>query len=99
MRVRARRRRGCTPDPAAGQRGWDKKISESASVTARYDANGEMGGDKWYGVPNYGELKRRSTVRSLRSVPHRFCRSDSIQTSYQGLKGLNFLIISQYRGE
>lgn len=36
--------------------GWDKKISESASVTARYDANGEMGGDKWYGVPNYGEF-------------------------------------------
>ncbi|MER6434168.1 extracellular solute-binding protein [Streptomyces sp900105245] len=36
--------------------GWDNKISESASVTARYDKNGEMGGDKWYGVPNYGEL-------------------------------------------
>ncbi|WP_329204762.1 hypothetical protein OG257_03980 [Streptomyces sp. NBC_00683] len=40
----------------AQERGWDKKISESASVTARYDANGEMGGDKWYGVPNYGEF-------------------------------------------
>lgn len=36
--------------------GWDRKISESASVTARYDAKGEMGGDKWYGVPNYGEF-------------------------------------------
>ncbi|WDG31468.1 extracellular solute-binding protein [Streptomyces sp. CA-278952] len=41
---------------AAKERGWDRKISESASVTARYDANGEMGGDKWYGVPNYGEF-------------------------------------------
>ncbi len=29
----------------------------SASVTARYDAvKGEMGGDKWYGIPHYGEL-------------------------------------------
>ncbi|WP_093802547.1 ABC transporter substrate-binding protein [Streptomyces sp. Wb2n-11] len=41
----------------AKERGWDKKISESASVTARYDAaKGEMGGDKWYGIPNYGEF-------------------------------------------
>jgi raffinose/stachyose/melibiose transport system substrate-binding protein len=38
------------------ERGWDKKVGESASVTARYDANGEMGGDTWYGVPNYGEF-------------------------------------------
>jgi raffinose/stachyose/melibiose transport system substrate-binding protein len=38
------------------ERGWDKKVGESASVTARYDAKGEMGGDKWYGVPNYGEF-------------------------------------------
>jgi raffinose/stachyose/melibiose transport system substrate-binding protein len=37
-------------------RGWDTKISDSASVTARYDKNGEMGGDTWYGVPNYGEF-------------------------------------------
>jgi len=36
--------------------GWDQKISQRASVTARYDAKGEMGGDKWYGVPNYGEF-------------------------------------------
>ncbi|MEU2431649.1 extracellular solute-binding protein [Streptomyces sp. NPDC007861] len=40
----------------AEKRGWTKKISESASVTARYDAKGEMGGDKWYGIPNYGEF-------------------------------------------
>lgn len=42
--------------PVVKAHGWDKKISDSASVTARYDAKGEMGGDKWYGVPNYGEF-------------------------------------------
>ncbi|MGW1596788.1 ABC transporter substrate-binding protein [Streptomyces sp. NPDC002343] len=42
--------------PIVKAHGWDKKISDSASVTARYDRNGEMGGDKWYGVPNYGEF-------------------------------------------
>ncbi|MFD6132639.1 ABC transporter substrate-binding protein [Streptomyces diastaticus] len=40
----------------AKQRGWDKRISENASVTARYDEQGEMGGEKWYGIPNYGEF-------------------------------------------
>ncbi|MEV0123090.1 extracellular solute-binding protein [Streptomyces sp. NPDC050703] len=40
----------------AKERGWDKKISDRASVTARYDGKGEMGGDKWYGIPNYGEF-------------------------------------------
>lgn len=40
----------------AKERGWDKKISNDASVTARYDAQGEMDGDKWYGIPNYGEF-------------------------------------------
>ncbi|MGD6755793.1 extracellular solute-binding protein [Streptomyces sp. BH105] len=42
--------------PVVEKHGWDKKISESASVTARYNPKGEMGGDKWYGVPNYGEF-------------------------------------------
>ncbi|MER7494466.1 extracellular solute-binding protein [Streptomyces pharetrae] len=42
--------------PVVEERGWDKKMSESASVTARYDDKGEMGGDKWYGIPNYGEF-------------------------------------------
>jgi raffinose/stachyose/melibiose transport system substrate-binding protein len=37
------------------KRGWDKLISPSLQTTARYDADGVMGGDKWYGVPNYGE--------------------------------------------
>jgi raffinose/stachyose/melibiose transport system substrate-binding protein len=37
------------------KRGWDNQISASLQTTARYDADGVMGGDKWYGVPNYGE--------------------------------------------
>jgi raffinose/stachyose/melibiose transport system substrate-binding protein len=40
----------------AGKRGWDKKLSPSLQTTARYDARGVMGGDKWFGVPNYAEF-------------------------------------------
>jgi raffinose/stachyose/melibiose transport system substrate-binding protein len=40
----------------ATKRGWDKRLSPSLQTTARYDARGVMGGDKWYGVPNYGEF-------------------------------------------
>jgi len=40
----------------ATRRGWDKRLSPSLQTTARYDARGVMGGDKWYGVPNYGEF-------------------------------------------
>ncbi|MEV4625828.1 extracellular solute-binding protein [Micromonospora sp. NPDC049523] len=39
----------------AGKRGWDKAISPSVATTSKYDQAGIMGGDKWYGVPNYGE--------------------------------------------
>jgi raffinose/stachyose/melibiose transport system substrate-binding protein len=39
----------------ATKRGWDKKLSASLQTTAKYDARGVMGGDKWFGVPNYGE--------------------------------------------
>jgi raffinose/stachyose/melibiose transport system substrate-binding protein len=38
----------------AGKRGWDK-ISPSIQTTCKYDDQGIMGGDKWYGVPNYAE--------------------------------------------
>jgi raffinose/stachyose/melibiose transport system substrate-binding protein len=41
--------------PEATKRGWDKAISPSVATTSRYDQRGVMGGDKWYGVPNYGE--------------------------------------------
>ena len=40
----------------ASKRGWDKVLSPSLQTTARYDARGVMGGDKWFGVPNYGEF-------------------------------------------
>jgi raffinose/stachyose/melibiose transport system substrate-binding protein len=39
----------------AQKRGWDKKLSPSLQTTAKYDQKGVMGGNVWYGVPNYGE--------------------------------------------
>ncbi|MFA1538698.1 ABC transporter substrate-binding protein [Actinomadura monticuli] len=39
----------------ATKRGWDKLISPNVQVTAKYDAKGTMGGDKWFGIPNYAE--------------------------------------------
>jgi raffinose/stachyose/melibiose transport system substrate-binding protein len=38
------------------KRGWDKQLSPELQVTSKYDAKGVMGGDKWYGVPNYAEF-------------------------------------------
>ena len=40
----------------ATKNGWDKQLSPSLQTTAKYDSQGNMGGDKWYGVPDYGEL-------------------------------------------
>ncbi|MEU5879554.1 extracellular solute-binding protein [Spirillospora sp. NPDC047279] len=37
------------------KRGWDKLLSPNVQVTSKYDAKGTMGGDKWFGVPNYAE--------------------------------------------
>jgi raffinose/stachyose/melibiose transport system substrate-binding protein len=37
------------------RRGWDRKLSPGVQTTAKYDAQGIMGGGKWYGVPNYAE--------------------------------------------
>lgn len=39
----------------AAERGWNDKLPESISTTARYTEDGLMGGDRWYGIPNYGE--------------------------------------------
>jgi raffinose/stachyose/melibiose transport system substrate-binding protein len=39
----------------ATRRGWDRKVTGGLQTTARYDADGIMGGGKWFGVPNYGE--------------------------------------------
>jgi len=37
------------------KRGWDKLLTPGLATTAKYDKRGVMGGDKWYGVPNYAE--------------------------------------------
>lgn len=41
---------------AVTQYGWDKKLAPSLQTTAKYTDAGVMGGDKWYGIPNYGEF-------------------------------------------
>ncbi|HET9140332.1 extracellular solute-binding protein, partial [Actinophytocola sp.] len=38
-----------------GKRGWDKLLSPGLQTTCKYDERGVMGGDKWFGVPNYAE--------------------------------------------
>jgi raffinose/stachyose/melibiose transport system substrate-binding protein len=38
------------------KRGWDKLLSPAVQTTGKYDARGVMGGDKWFGVPNYAEF-------------------------------------------
>jgi raffinose/stachyose/melibiose transport system substrate-binding protein len=37
------------------RRGWDKLLSPTLQTTSKYDQRGVMGGDKWFGVPNYAE--------------------------------------------
>ena len=37
-------------------RGWDKLLSPGLQTTCKYDERGVMGGDKWFGVPNYSEF-------------------------------------------
>jgi raffinose/stachyose/melibiose transport system substrate-binding protein len=37
------------------ERGWDKQLTPSVQTTCKYDERGVMGGDKWFGVPNYSE--------------------------------------------
>ena len=41
---------------AVDEHGWADKLAPSLQTTAKYDENGVMGGDTWYGVPNYGEF-------------------------------------------
>lgn len=42
--------------PEVTKNGWDKLLSPSLQVTAKYDPTGSMGSGKWYGVPTYGEF-------------------------------------------
>ncbi|MDQ1205757.1 ABC transporter substrate-binding protein [Microbacterium sp. SORGH_AS_0862] len=41
---------------AVEENGWADKLAPSLQTTARYSEDGVMGGDAWYGVPNYGEF-------------------------------------------
>jgi raffinose/stachyose/melibiose transport system substrate-binding protein len=41
--------------PQVTKRGWDKLVPANVQTIAKYDAKGVMGGDKWYGIPNYAE--------------------------------------------
>ncbi len=38
------------------KRGWDKLLNPGLQTTAKYDQRGVMGGDKWFGIPNYAEF-------------------------------------------
>ncbi len=41
---------------AVNEYGWADKLAPSLQTTAKYSADGVMGGDAWYGIPNYGEF-------------------------------------------
>jgi len=41
---------------AVAQYGWADKLAPSLQTTAKYTDKGVMGGDTWYGIPNYGEF-------------------------------------------
>ena len=41
---------------AVEEYGWDDMLAPSLQTTAKYTEDGVMGGDAWYGVPNYGEF-------------------------------------------
>lgn len=47
------------------ERGWDDQLSETVRTTCTYDERGVMGGDKWFGVPNYAEYTMMYYNRSL----------------------------------
>ncbi|GIJ45092.1 sugar ABC transporter substrate-binding protein [Virgisporangium aliadipatigenens] len=39
----------------ADKRGWSRSLNAGLATTAKYDKRGVMGGDRWFGVPNYAE--------------------------------------------
>lgn len=41
---------------AVDEYGWEEKLAPSLQTTAKYSEDGVMGGDNWYGIPNYGEF-------------------------------------------
>ncbi|MBD2818475.1 extracellular solute-binding protein, partial [Streptomyces parvulus] len=59
--------------PLVKEHGWDRKISESASVTARYNDKGEMGGDTCTAYP--------TTVSSSSPTTTTTCSRSTVSTS------------------
>ncbi|MBA8815254.1 raffinose/stachyose/melibiose transport system substrate-binding protein [Microbacterium halimionae] len=43
-------------DDAVEEYGWADMLAPSLQTTAKYADDGVMGGDTWFGVPNYGEF-------------------------------------------
>ena len=41
---------------AVDEYGWADKLAPSLQTTAKYSEDGVMGGDTWFGIPNYGEF-------------------------------------------
>lgn len=41
---------------AVDEYGWAEMLAPSLQTTAKYSEDGVMGGDTWYGIPNYGEF-------------------------------------------
>ena len=53
------------------QYGWDKKVTGANAAVAKYDENGIMDGDTWYGMTSYAEFQRvyynKDLFRQVRS--------------------------------
>lgn len=41
---------------AVAEYGWGDLLAPALQTTAKYSPDGVMGGDTWYGIPNYGEF-------------------------------------------
>lgn len=44
--------------PYVEQYGWDSKVQGANAAVAKYDENGVMNGDTWYGMTSYAEFQR-----------------------------------------
>ena len=51
------------------QYGWDKKVTGANAAVAKYDENGIMDGDTWYGMTSYAELRTCSPSTTSRFRP------------------------------
>lgn len=75
----------------ATKRGWDKKLSASVATTSKYDAQGIMGGDKWFGVTNYGEYvmvyyNKDMFAKYNLAVPTTLAEFENVMAAFVGKK-------------